>query len=72
MPDLKLDSNDETNSPLESNSATVLATIEERAIFDALSETDGVQKEAARLLGISPRTLSRRLKTYEERTTSQV
>jgi transcriptional regulator with GAF, ATPase, and Fis domain len=41
-----------------------LQELERQAIFQALSETRGNQKEAAMLLGISSRTLSRKLKTY--------
>jgi transcriptional regulator with GAF, ATPase, and Fis domain len=41
-----------------------LQELERQAIFQAMSETGGNQKEAATLLGISSRTLSRKLKTY--------
>jgi DNA-binding NtrC family response regulator len=41
-----------------------LQELERQAILRALSETGGNQKEAAMLLGISSRTLSRKLKTY--------
>lgn len=41
-----------------------LHELEKLAILQALSETRGNQKEAATLLGISSRTLSRKLKTY--------
>jgi transcriptional regulator with GAF, ATPase, and Fis domain len=41
-----------------------LQELERQAIFQALTETGGNQKEAATLLGISSRTLSRKLKTY--------
>jgi transcriptional regulator with GAF, ATPase, and Fis domain len=41
-----------------------LHEMERQAIFHALTETGGNQKEAATLLGISSRTLSRKLKTY--------
>src|SRR5581483_8583112 len=41
-----------------------LDQLEQRAIFDALSETGGRQDRAARMLGISQRTLIRKLKTY--------
>ena len=37
----------------------------QQAIMKALSETGGRQDRAARLLGISPRTLIRKLKVYE-------
>ena len=41
-----------------------LDEMEQRAIFDALSETGGRQDRAARILGISQRTLIRKLKIY--------
>lgn len=41
-----------------------LITIERRTILDAMAKTDGHQKRAAEMLGISCRTLSRKLKTY--------
>lgn len=44
--------------------ARTLDALEQRAIFDALSETGGRQDRAARMLGISQRTLIRKLKTY--------
>jgi DNA-binding NtrC family response regulator len=53
----------------ESAGPTGLEGIERRAILDALSMTDGHQQRAADLLGISRRTLNRRLKQY--RTTGQ-
>ena len=45
-----------------------LDEMEQRAIFDALSETGGRQDRAARLLGISQRTLIRKLKVYNQET----
>ena len=41
-----------------------LESLEKRAIFDALAATDGHQQHAAARLGISRRTLSRKLKLY--------
>jgi transcriptional regulator with PAS, ATPase and Fis domain len=41
-----------------------LEDLEQRAILETLSETGGRQDRAARILGISQRTLIRRLKTY--------
>ncbi len=41
-----------------------LDALEQQAIFEALSETGGRQDRAARLLGISQRTLIRKLKIY--------
>jgi len=41
-----------------------LDELEQRAIFNALSETGGRQDRAARILGISQRTLMRKLKLY--------
>ena len=46
-----------------------LEAIEQQAIMKALSETGGRQDRAARLLGISPRTLIRKLKLYENQET---
>lgn len=40
--------------------------MERRMIFDALAEAGGHQQQAASRLGISRRTLSRKLKSYEE------
>jgi DNA-binding NtrC family response regulator len=48
-----------------SNSApTDLDGLERRAILDALEETRGHRQRAAERLGISRRTLSRKLKSY--------
>jgi DNA-binding NtrC family response regulator len=41
-----------------------LDALEQQAIFEALSETNGRQDRAARILGISQRTLIRKLKSY--------
>src|SRR5581483_1497802 len=41
-----------------------LDELEQQAILEALSETGGRQDRAARILGISQRTLNRKLKTY--------
>lgn len=41
-----------------------LDELEQQAILEALSETGGRQDRAARILGISPRTLIRKLKIY--------
>ena len=45
-----------------------LDALEQQAIFNALSETGGRQDRAARLLGISQRTLIRKLKIYGSET----
>jgi len=50
--------------PAFSNGAS-LEGMERRMIFDALAATGGHQQRAAARLGISRRTLSRKLKTYE-------
>jgi DNA-binding NtrC family response regulator len=42
-----------------------LDELEQQAIYDAISETGGRQDRAARILGISQRTLIRKLKLYE-------
>jgi DNA-binding NtrC family response regulator len=44
---------------------TNLDSMERRMIFDALRATGGHQQRAAERLGISRRTLSRKLKLYE-------
>jgi two-component system response regulator FlrC len=41
-----------------------LDELEQQAIFEALSETGGRQDRAAQILGISQRTLIRKLKMY--------
>jgi len=41
-----------------------LERLEQEVIFHALEQAEGRRKEAAEMLGISPRTLMRRLKTY--------
>ena len=48
----------------EVSSGYSLDRLEQEVIFHALEQADGRRKEAAELLGISPRTLMRRLKTY--------
>ncbi len=57
-------------APAHSNGAppshgSSLEGMERRMIFDALAATGGHQQRAAQRLGISRRTLSRKLKTYE-------
>jgi two-component system response regulator AtoC len=57
------------HDPVPSNGAVSngasLDEMEQRMIFDALAATGGHQQKAAARLGISRRTLSRKLKTYE-------
>jgi transcriptional regulator with GAF, ATPase, and Fis domain len=48
-----------------------LEQLEKEAIFKALQRTKGHQGQAAELLGISRRTLSRKLKQYREESDSQ-
>ncbi len=48
-----------------------LDQLEQRAIFEALTETGGRQDRAARMLGISQRTLIRKLKIYSSQESSQ-
>ncbi|MFN7996111.1 MAG: sigma-54 dependent transcriptional regulator [Bryobacteraceae bacterium] len=48
----------------ESDSSTRLEQCERRAIMEALNTTEGHQQHAAEMLGISRRTLSRKLKQY--------
>jgi DNA-binding NtrC family response regulator len=69
----EIDLNDLPESLCEIQSSNNLAgrtldKMEQRAIFDALSETGGRQDRAARLLGISQRTLIRKLKVYNQET----
>jgi DNA-binding NtrC family response regulator len=45
--------------------------LERRTIMKVLAKTNGHQQRAAELLGISRRTLSRKLKTYEVESTSR-
>jgi transcriptional regulator with PAS, ATPase and Fis domain len=51
-------------APLPASGARTLEELEHQAIMQALSETGGRQDRAARILGISQRTLIRRLKVY--------
>jgi DNA-binding NtrC family response regulator len=44
--------------------ASSLEQMEEELIQNALAQTDGNRKEAARILGIGERTLYRKLKKY--------
>ena len=48
----------------KTSGARTLDELEQQAIFSALSETGGRQDRAARILGISQRTLIRKLKIY--------
>ncbi|PWT98543.1 MAG: hypothetical protein C5B51_29035 [Terriglobia bacterium] len=50
--------------PVRMPQGRTLDDLEQQAIFNALSETGGRQDRAARLLGISQRTLIRKLKIY--------
>jgi len=52
-------------------SGRTLDALEQQAILSALSETGGRQDRAARLLGISQRTLIRKLKIYGNQETGQ-
>jgi transcriptional regulator with PAS, ATPase and Fis domain len=54
--------NRESSGPV---SATSLEGMERKMIFDALHSTNGHQQKAAAKLGISRRTLSRKLKVYD-------
>jgi transcriptional regulator with PAS, ATPase and Fis domain len=58
-------------TPAPANGAS-LEGMERRMIFDALAATGGHQQRAAARLGISRRTLSRKLKTYEGETHAAV
>jgi transcriptional regulator with PAS, ATPase and Fis domain len=54
-----------TREPSGPISATSLEGMERKMIFDALHSTNGHQQKAAAKLGISRRTLSRKLKVYD-------
>lgn len=62
--DLEFGTLDRTNSPAQLSTMD-LSSMEKATIFHALTKTGGNQRRAAHLLGISRRTLSRKLKTYE-------
>jgi len=55
--------------PSRAASGRTLDELEQQAIFNALSETGGRQDRAARILGISQRTLIRKLKIYSNQET---
>jgi transcriptional regulator with PAS, ATPase and Fis domain len=55
--------------PAPALAGRTLDELEQRAIYSALSETGGRQDRAARILGISQRTLIRKLKIYENQET---
>jgi DNA-binding NtrC family response regulator len=57
--------------PNSSSQGRTLEDLEQHAILSALSETGGRQDRAARLLGISQRTLIRKLKIYSGQETSR-
>ena len=60
------------SAPVESISeAPDLDGVERRAIMKVLAQTNGHQQRAAELLGISRRTLSRKLKIYQMESTRQ-
>jgi DNA-binding NtrC family response regulator len=57
---------DERKAPVHSTfAASSLDEMERQMIFQALDQADGHHSRAARVLGISRRTLSRKLKKYE-------
>jgi len=55
---------DSSGSHVESESGLSLERNEREMVFKALAESGGHQRNAAKLLGISSRTLSRKLKLY--------
>jgi transcriptional regulator with PAS, ATPase and Fis domain len=61
--DLPLDNN--SNRESASSADGSLEGMERKMIFDALNDSNGHQQKAAAKLGISRRTLSRKLKTYD-------
>ncbi len=58
--------------PTHISQGRTLDDLEQQAIFNALSETGGRQDRAARLLGISQRTLIRKLKIYGSQDVSRL
>jgi len=58
--------------PTGASQGRTLEDLEQQAILSALSETGGRQDRAARILGISQRTLIRKLKTYNSQDTSRI
>ena len=58
--------------PAQSLAGRTLDELEQQAIYSALSETGGRQDRAARMLGISQRTLIRKLKIYNNQETCPV
>lgn len=65
VPDLPEVVQPKTDRPMPPEST--IEELEQQAIFRALSQTGGRQDRAAHLLGISRRTLLRRLKSYRSR-----
>ncbi|HEY4360389.1 MAG TPA: sigma-54 dependent transcriptional regulator [Bryobacteraceae bacterium] len=61
-----------TNGKTNAGPSGSLEVMEQRMIFDALAATGGHQQKAAARLGISRRTLTRKLKTYESERESAV
>jgi len=57
--------------PIDQGPAANLDRIEKHAILETLAKTNGHQQRAAELLGISRRTLSRKLKLYGMESTRQ-
>jgi DNA-binding NtrC family response regulator len=55
-----------TSEMLPPPSAGLLEQLEKRAILEVLQQSNGHQERAAKLLGISSKTLSRKLKLYLE------
>jgi DNA-binding NtrC family response regulator len=59
-------------STVERSASRRLDDLEQQAILETLSETGGRQDRAARILGISQRTLIRKLKIYSNQATAAV
>jgi transcriptional regulator with PAS, ATPase and Fis domain len=57
--------------PIDQSEGPNLDGLERRTIMKVLAQTNGHQQRAAELLGISRRTLSRKLKIYEMESTSR-
>ena len=62
---LPLQRGEEAESASMLPASTSIEGMERKMIFDALHSTNGHQQKAAAKLGISRRTLSRKLKVYD-------
>jgi len=56
-----------TLPPLETDLAATIRNVERQLIVDALERADGVQRKAARLLGVTERVLWYKIKETPDR-----